>query len=457
MTQSNVRSINPANEEIIEEFTAFSPNHIETALAKSDDCFAHWRHLSFHQRADLMRQAANVLEANTLRYSTTLTAEMGKPITQARAEIEKCAWVCRHYADHSEEYLSDHQRGSHGSQAFVRYLPIGPVLAVMPWNYPFWQVFRFAAPTLMAGNTCLLKHASNVWRSALNIEEVFREAGFPEGCFQTLLIGSGPVESIITDSRVKAVTLTGSGPAGSAVAATAGKAIKPSLLELGGSDAFIVMPSADLETALDTAVKARTQNNGQSCIAAKRFFVHTDIFNTFRQGFEDRFSALKFGDPMDEQTDIGPLATKDMHDELANQVEASVQAGASHYKAGNDLPEKGYWFDPVILQNAPDGTPSADEEMFGPAANLWCVESLDEAIHRANDSVFGLGSCIFTQNQDEIDRAINHLDAGATFVNAMVASDPRLPFGGIKQSGYGRELSSEGILAFMNHKTIYIA
>jgi succinate-semialdehyde dehydrogenase/glutarate-semialdehyde dehydrogenase len=309
----------------------------------------------------------------------------------------------------------------------------------------------------MAGNTGLLKHASNVFRSALNIEEVFVEAGFPKGAFQTLLIGSKHVQAVIEDDRVKGVSLTGSGPAGGAVAATAGKGIKPSLLELGGSDAFIVMPSADLEKALDTALKARTQNNGQSCIAAKRFFVHAEIYDAFKQGFEDRFKRLKVGDPTDESTDIGPLATAPIRDELVEQVEKSIQAGASLFKAGNTLPGSGSWFDPCILSNAPEGSPSADEEMFGPVANLWKVDDLDEAIRRANNNIFGLGSVIFTQDENEMKQAVNELEAGATFVNAMVASDPRLPFGGIKQSGYGRELAADGIKAFVNRKTVFVA
>lgn len=457
MSDQTVKSVNPATEETIEGFTPFTAPMIEDAIGRSSSCYADWKNTNFDRRAGLMNKAAEILEANASRYASQMTAEMGKPVAQARAEVEKCAWVCRHYAEHAESYLQDIPMESNGQKAYVRHLPIGPVLAVMPWNFPFWQVFRFVAPTLMAGNTGLLKHASNVWRSALNIEEVFREAGFPEGCFQTLLIGSGEVESVIRNSRVKAVTLTGSGPAGQSVAATAGKELKPSLLELGGSDAFIVMPSANLEDALDTAVKARTQNNGQSCIAAKRFFVHADIFEAFREGFEERFANLRLGLPMKDETNIGPLATSAIRDELAEQVEKSRQAGAEVFNAGLPLPDKGFWFDPAILYNAPDGTPSSDEEMFGPVANVWKVDSLKDAITRANKSVFGLGSTIFTQDEAEMDTAINHLEAGATFINAMVASDPRLPFGGIKQSGYGRELSDEGIKAFVNKKTVYLA
>lgn len=457
MTEQTIKSVNPANGTVIEEFTPHTPAEVTAIIDQSDACFADWRKTSFDHRAKLMMKAADVLEANADRYAADMTAEMGKPLSQAKAEINKCAWVCRHYAEHAEAYLADEAMESSGSKAYVHHLPLGVLLAVMPWNFPFWQVFRFAAPILMAGNTGLLKHASNVFRSALNIEEVFVEAGFPEGAFRTLLIGSKRVENVIKDDRVRAVSLTGSGPAGGAVAALAGARIKPSLLELGGSDAFIVMPSADIEKALDTALTARTQNNGQSCIAAKRFFVHADIYETFKEGFEARFRQLKVGDPMDDATDIGPLATASIRDELVEQVEKSVAAGATVFRPGNALPDVGNWFTPCIVIGAPKGSPSTDEEMFGPVANLWKIASLDEAIQRANDSVFGLGSVIFTQDQTEMDQAINELEAGATFVNSMVASDPRLPFGGIKQSGYGRELAADGIKAFVNRKTVYLA
>lgn len=457
MADQTIKSVNPANDTVIEEFTPHTPAQVATAIRDADECFADWRKTSFEYRAGLMLKAADVLEANADRYAADMTAEMGKPLGQARAEVNKCAWVCRHYAERAATYLADEPIESSGTKAYVRHLPLGVILAVMPWNFPFWQVFRFAAPILMAGNTGLLKHASNVFRSALNIEEVFVEAGFPRGAFQTLLIGSKHVESVIKDDRVKGVSLTGSGSAGGAVAATAGKAIKPSLLELGGSDAFIVMSSADLEKALDTAVKARTQNNGQSCIAAKRFFVHADVYDAFKSGFEARFKNLKVGDPTEDGTHIGPLATASIRDELVEQVEKSVKAGATVFHAGNTLPDTGNWFDPCIVIGAPEGSPSADEEMFGPVANLWKVNDLDEAIGRANHSIFGLGSVIFTQDKVEMDQAVSELEAGATFVNAMVSSDPRMPFGGIKQSGYGRELAADGIKAFVNRKTVFIA
>lgn len=453
---SDVQSINPATEQWLETFTPHTGDQIEAKLSKADDQFQHWRDTSFDMRADLLRRAASILVDNKHAYAKTMTQEMGKPLSAAIAEVEKCALGCNHYASHGAQYLADETIETDAAESYVRHLPIGPVLAVMPWNYPFWQVFRFAAPTLMAGNVGLLKHASNVWRSALSIEEVFTKAGFPEGCFQTLLIGSSGVESIIKDKRVKAITLTGSGPAGAAVAATAADQIKPSLLELGGTDAFIVMPSADLQQAVDTAVTARTKNNGQSCIAAKRFFVHADIYAEFEALFTAQMNALTIGDPMDASTDIGPLATSDIRDELAEQVRKSKTLGARSLCSDRDLTSSGYYFAPDILTDIPDNAPAATEEMFGPVACLWKVDSLDDAIARANASAFGLGSAIFTKDRAEMDTAINTLEAGSTFVNAMVASDPRLPFGGIKRSGYGRELARDGILAFVNRKTVSI-
>lgn len=457
MTGSQVQSINPATGEVLETFTPLTAPGIDAALEKAADRFQSWRRVPLDERAELMTRAADVLEAKLDTYARDITLEMGKPLAQAEAEVKKCAIACRHYAEHAGAYMQDETVQTEAHRAFVRHLPLGPVLAVMPWNFPFWQVFRFAAPALMAGNVGLLKHASNVWRSALNIEDVFHRAGFPEGCFQTLLIGSSAVEGVIRDARVKAVTLTGSGPAGRSVAAIAGDCIKPSLLELGGSDAFIVMPSADLDKAVKTAVTARIQNSGQSCIAGKRFFVHEAIFGDFRDRFVAAFDALKVGDPMKADTDIGPLATTKIRDELVDQVERSVQGGALRLAKERALPGKGAWFAPEILEDAHSGTPSTDEEMFGPVANLWKVSSLDDAIARANRSVFGLGSVLFSQEEAEIDQAVRELEAGATFVNSLVASDPRLPFGGIKESGYGRELSADGLRTFMNRKTVSIA
>jgi len=457
MPDRQVQSINPATGEVIESFTPLTHAAIETALENASERFRTWRNVSLDERAELLNRAADVLEAKAAEYARDITLEMGKPLSQAEAEVKKCATACRHYAEHGATYLQDETFHTEARRAFVRHLPMGPVLAVMPWNFPFWQVFRFAAPALMAGNVGLLKHASNVWRSALNIEDVFRRAGFPDGCFQTLLIGSSEVEGVIRDDRVKAVTLTGSGPAGRSVAAIAGDCIKPSLLELGGSDAFIVMPSADLDKAVKNAVTARIQNSGQSCNAGKRFFVHADIFEDFSKRFVKAFDALKVDDPMKADTDIGPLATLAIRDELADQIERSLKGGAESLTKDRTVPKKGAWIAPQILAEAHSGTPSTDEEMFGPVANLWKVSSLDDAISRANRSQFGLGSVLFSKDDAEIDQAIRQLEAGATFVNSMVASDPRLPFGGIKQSGYGRELAADGLRAFVNRKTVSVA
>lgn len=453
----SVKSVNPANEDIIETFVSHTDAEIEQKLARAEETFRHWRLTSFAGRAQLLESAAALLEDQKDTLARHMTLEMGKPLTQAVGEIEKCAWVCRHYAQNGDAYLADETISTDASSAYVRHLPLGPVLAVMPWNFPFWQVFRFAAPALMAGNTALLKHASNVWRCAIGIEDIFRGAGFPEGCFQTLLIGSDKVSTVLSDRRVKAATLTGSGPAGRAVASNAGAHIKPSVLELGGTDAFIVMPSADLETAISTAVNARTQNGGQSCIAAKRFFVHEDVYTPFREGFVEGMKALKLGDPLEEGVQVGPLAMKAIRDDLARQAEASISAGAKPLLNAPKLPEKGWWAAPQILEDAPDNSPAAHEEMFGPVAALWKVPALAHAIERANRSDFGLGSVIFTRDEVEMDLAIRDLEAGSTFVNSKVASDPRLPFGGIKQSGYGRELARDGIQAFVNRKTVSIA
>ncbi|WP_084418653.1 NAD-dependent succinate-semialdehyde dehydrogenase [Henriciella litoralis] len=453
----SVQSVNPADEQVLETFEPMSAVDIDHALSAAEDRFYSWRLTSFEERAGLMMKAADVLESHVDDWARTMTLEMGKPLDQAKGELKKCAWVCRHYAENAESYLADEKLKSDASQSFVRHLPLGPVLAVMPWNFPFWQVFRFAAPALMAGNVGLLKHASNVWRSALNIEEVFKEAGFPSACFQTLLIGSDKVEGVVRDRRVKAATLTGSGPAGSAVASTAGDEIKPTVLELGGTDAFIVMPSADIDAAVETAIDGRVQNNGQSCIAAKRFLVHEDVYDAFRDKFVSGMKALKIGDPMADGTKIGPLAMKAIGDDLADQVDKSIKAGAKPLLDVPALPDKGWWYAPQILEDAPESSPAYSEEMFGPVAALWKVKSLTQAIERANESEFGLGSAIFTQDKEEIEQAVRDLEAGSTFVNSKVASDPRLPFGGIKASGYGRELARDGILEFVNRKTISIA
>ena len=438
-------------------FTPMPAAAVSDAIGRSVTAHQRLRALSFDERATWMREAAKLLKARKQRYGRLLTEEMGKTFTAAVAEVEKCAWVCSYYADHAAAQLADRPITTEAGRAYASYLPIGPVLAVMPWNFPFWQVFRFAAPALMAGNTGLLKHASNVPGSALAIAEIFSDAGFPADCFQTLLIGADQVERVIADPRVRAVTLTGSEGAGIAVAAAAGKHIKKTVLELGGSDPFIVMPSADFDKAVDTAVTARTLNNGQSCIAAKRFIVHRAIYPRFRDAFVAAFEALKVGDPMLKSTDIGPLATAAGRNDLTAQVAETVAAGARRLCGAEPVKGEGYFFTPGILEEVPERSIGFREELFGPVALLFSVDDLDEAIALANSSRFGLGSAIFTRDQQEISQAVRELDSGSTFVNAMVASDPRLPFGGVKASGYGRELSEDGIREFTNIKTVSIA
>jgi succinate-semialdehyde dehydrogenase/glutarate-semialdehyde dehydrogenase len=382
---------------------------------------------------------------------------MGKPVKAAVSEVQKCALVCRYYAEHAEAHLADEQVKTEAYESFIRYQPIGPVLAVMPWNFPFWQVFRFAAPALMAGNVGLLKHASNVPQSALAIEEVLRDAGFDRDEFQTLLIGADQVERILGDERVKAATLTGSEPAGASVASIAAKHIKKSVLELGGSDPFIVMPSADLDKAVEIAVKARIVNNGQSCIAAKRFIVHEKIYDQFTAKFVDAMNALKIGDPMDESTDVGPLAMPQLVNDIEKQVRDSVAAGAKLLCGGKRLGERGNFYAPTVLADIPKNAPAYAEETFAPVASLFRVRDTAEAIALANATPFGLGSAVFTNDRAEADRFIDGIEAGQVFVNAMVASDPRVPFGGVKHSGFGRELGVHGIREFVNIKTVWIS
>jgi succinate-semialdehyde dehydrogenase/glutarate-semialdehyde dehydrogenase len=386
-----------------------------------------------------------------------MTLEMGKPIGAAIAEAEKCASVCRYYAERGESFLAPEPVTTDASQSYVRYDPLGCVLAIMPWNFPFWQVFRFAAPALMAGNVALLKHASNVPQSALAIEEIFHRAGFPTGCFQTLLVDSAEVARLIDDPRVAAVTLTGSEGAGVAVGRRAGERIKKAVLELGGSDAFVVMPSADIEQAATTAVKARTINNGQSCIAAKRFIVHAQVYDRFVERLVSGMRALRIGDPMDPATEIGPLATGAIRDELAGQVERSVAAGARVLAGGSKLDRPGNYYAPTVLADPQRGSPAWNEELFGPVAVVFRVQDLDEAIAVANATDFGLGASAWTNDAEEKERLVREIEAGSVFVNGMVRSDPRLPFGGIKRSGHGRELAVQGIREFVNVKTVWIA
>lgn len=452
-----IRSQNPATEEVLEEFEAHDAAAIEQALDHAEKAFRVQKQTSYAERSDKMVRTADLLEENKASLARLATSEMGKTLAAAISEVEKCAWVCRFYAENAERFLADEKIESDANRSFVRHLPIGPVLAVMPWNFPYWQVFRFAAPALMAGNVGLLKHASNVPQCALAIADVFQKAEFPEGSFQTLLIGSDAVEGVLHDQRVKAATLTGSEGAGAAVASVAGGQIKKTVLELGGSDPFIVMPSADLESALDTAVTARTMNNGQSCIAAKRFIVHADIYDAFAKGFVEKFEALRVGDPMSDATDVGPLATAQIRDEVHEHVAKTVAAGADRLAGADRIDGKGYFYRPGIIANVPQETPAFSEEIFGPVAMLFKVSDLGEAIRLANATRFGLGSSIWTHDEDEIAIAANEIVAGATFVNAMVASDPRLPFGGVGASGYGRELSQVGIREFVNMKTVSVA
>ncbi len=453
---ATMSSVNPATGEVLGAFEELSDAALEARLARAAEAFRGWRRRPFAERAALLVRAAEVLEQRKEHWGRTMTLEMGKTFKSAVAEAEKCAWVCRYYAENAERFLADEEVKASATRSFVRCLPIGPVLAVMPWNFPFWQVFRFAAPALMAGNVGLLKHASNVPACALAIEEVFRLAGLPEGAFQTLLVGSSRVARIVEDDRVAAATLTGSEWAGAAVASAAGKAIKKTVLELGGSDPFVVMPSANLDVAVATAVTARCINNGQSCIAAKRFVVHDRIYDRFERDMVKRMQALRVGDPMDPATDVGPLATSSEVEKLTQQVNAAVKDGARLLLGGKAAGGKGWYYPPTVLAGIPRSSPSYREELFGPVAMLYRVKDLDEAVAVANDVPFGLGSSVWTNDEAERRRFIDELEVGATFVNAMVASDPRLPFGGVKRSGYGRELAREGIREFVNVKTVVV-
>ena len=451
-----IASINPTTGETLKTFSALSPQQIEEKLQLAAETFRTYRRTSFADRSRMMQHAAEILESEKLAFGKIMTSEMGKPIKAAVSEAEKCAWVCRYYAESAQHHLADQVVETNAQKSYVHFQPLGPVLAVMPWNFPFWQVFRFAAPALMAGNVGLLKHASNVPQCALAIEEIFTRAGFPQGAFQTLLIGSGAVEAVINDPRVVAATLTGSEPAGSSVAANAGKHIKKTVLELGGSDPFIVMPSANLDEAVTTAVKARTINNGQSCIAAKRFIVAAEIYDEFERRFVSQMQALRIGDPMEESTEIGPLATAQIVKDLEEQVKKAVASGARVLTGGRRVDRPGNFFEPTVLVDVDISSPVSCEEIFGPVAMLFRASSINEAIKIANATPFGLGAAAWTNDADEQRRFIDELDAGSVFVNGMVASDPRLPFGGVKHSGYGRELAEFGIREFVNIKTVWI-
>jgi succinate-semialdehyde dehydrogenase / glutarate-semialdehyde dehydrogenase len=451
-----IATINPATGELLKSFEPISDAQLEAKLERAVRAFGEFGKTSFASRATMMVKAAEILEADKEKLGRMMTIEMGKTYRSAVDEAAKCAWVCRYYAEHAEKFLADEAADIPGSRSFVRYLPLGPILAVMPWNYPFWQVFRFVAPSLMAGNVGLLKHASNVPQSALLIEDVLLRAGFPPGVFQTLLVGAGKVAKILADPRVKAATLTGSEGAGVEVGIAAATDIKKVVLELGGSDPFIVMKSADLEKAATVGVKARTLNNGQSCIAAKRFIVAEEIADEFERLFVRKMESLKVGDPLDEHTDVGPLATAPGLQELDRDVQRTIQAGARLLAGGKALDRPGNYYLPTVLTNIPAGSPAACGELFGPVASLFRARNVDDAIGIANASPFGLGASAWTNDSSEREKFINGLESGMVFINRMVASDPRLPFGGVKRSGHGRELAAFGIREFMNIKTVSI-
>jgi succinate-semialdehyde dehydrogenase / glutarate-semialdehyde dehydrogenase len=452
-----IATVSPATGETLATFEALRDGEIEARLQRAVEAFRVNRARRFDERSRLMRRAADCLEQRKNEYGRLITIEMGKPVKAAIAEVQKCALVCHYYAEHTAAFLADESVKTDAEETFIRCEPLGPVLAVMPWNFPFWQVFRFAAPALMTGNVGLLKHASNVPQSALAIESVFRDAGFDQYEFQTLLITSDQVQRVLEDERVRAATLTGSEPAGASVAGTAAKHIKKSVLELGGSDPFIVMPSADLDEAVKIGVKARIVNNGQSCIAAKRFIVHESIADEYEKRFVDAMKALRVGDPLDESTEIGPLASPQIVRDLEKQVQASIDAGAKVLTGGKRIGERGNFFAPTVLTNLPLDAPASHEETFGPVASMFRARDAEHAIEIANATTFGLAASVWTRDRDEANRFIDGIEAGQVFVNAMVASDPRVPFGGVKHSGFGRELGVYGIREFVNVKTVWIA
>ena len=451
-----IATVNPATGQTLRTFTPLSEFELEGRIQCAADTFRRYRRMPPADRLSRLQRAAEILESEKEEFGRLMVTEMGKTLKAAVEEAAKCAWGCRYYVEHAERFLADEPVATNAARSFIAYQPIGPILAVMPWNFPFWQVFRFAAPALAAGNVGLLKHASNVPQCALAIQDIFLRAGFPEGCFQTLLIETERVRRVIDDPRVAAVTLTGSTGAGSAVAAESGKQIKKSVLELGGSDPFIVMPSCDLETAARTAVRARTINNGQSCIAAKRFIAVGSIADAFERRLVEGIRSLVVGDPMDPATDVGPLANEAQVTTLADQVQRSVRAGARLLTGGRRVDRPGYYFEPGVLTDIPPESPAYREEVFGPVALLFRASDIEQAITMANDSQFGLGASAWTNDDRERDRFIRDLEAGMVFINGMVASDPRLPFGGVKQSGYGRELGVYGLREFLNIKAVFI-
>ncbi|MDH6501150.1 NADP-dependent succinic semialdehyde dehydrogenase [Streptomyces sp. SAI-149] len=456
-----IATVNPANGETLKTYEAMGEEEIERRLRLAEATFRTYRTTSFEERARLLNRAAELLDDAGQDIARVMTTEMGKPVKQARAEAAKCAKAMRWYAEHAESLLADEEPAEHdvkdsgASRALVRYRPLGPVLAVMPWNFPLWQVIRFAAPALMAGNVGLLKHASNVPQTALFLEDLFHQAGYTEGCFQTLLVGSGAIDGILRDERVKAATLTGSEPAGRAVASTAGDMVKKTVLELGGSDPYIVMPSADVDRAAQVAVTARVQNNGQSCIAAKRFIVHTDVYDRFAERFVEGMKALKVGDPLEEDTEVGPLSSEQGRTDLEELVDDARRSGASVLCGGERPDGPGWYYPPTVIADVDREMRIHREETFGPVATLYRAADLDEAVLIANDSAFGLSSNVWTRDEAEVDRFVRDLEAGGVFVNGMTASHPAFPFGGVKRSGYGRELSGHGIREFCNITTVW--
>jgi len=451
-----IQSVNPATEEVLANFEEHSGQVINEVLDRGVQSLRQWRLRPFSHRAELMLRAAHQLRKDAGRLAELITLEMGKPLSQSRAEVEKCAWCCEYFAENAEAFLADIAKPSSASESYVAFDPLGVVLAIMPWNFPFWQVFRFAAPALMAGNVGVLKHASNVPQCALAIEQVFRQAGFPEGAFQTLLIPGNKAQGLIGDSRIAAVTLTGSEEAGARVAEASGRALKPAVLELGGSDPFIVLEDADIEAAARVAIDARFQNAGQSCIAAKRFIVVESVADEFEERFRNGIEKLVVGDPMDASCKVGPLAKGDLVDTLEQQLQRSVAAGATVVTGGRRLDRRGYYHAPTLISNVKPGMEVFTEETFGPAAALVKAANADEAIEFANDSRFGLGASLWTRSIDRGKALARAIESGSVFINGMVASDPRLPFGGVKRSGYGRELSDFGIREFVNVKTVWI-
>jgi len=452
-----LQSINPYNQRVIQNYKEHSQDEINSIIYETDGTFSEWKHTSFDTRSELLNNTASILKKNIEIYSKIITMEMGKPIRESSTEIEKCAWVCEYYAENGENFLLPQEIKTDASKSYVTFQPLGLILAVMPWNFPFWQVFRFAAPTLMAGNIGILKHSSNVSGCALAIEQIFRDSGFPQNTFRTLLINSRKVASIIENPIVKAVTLTGSTPAGKAVASKAGEMLKKTVLELGGSDPYIVLEDADMQKAVNSCSFSRLLNAGQSCIAAKRFIVVESVLQEFQSLLIQNMKNVIMGDPLDENINIGPMARIDLRDELHQQVIKSVELGSKLLLGGKIPQGKGAFYPPTILADVKPGMPAFDEELFGPVAAIISAKDEEEAIQLANNSVFGLGATVFTEDIAQGEKiASEQLEAGSCFVNDFVKSDPRLPFGGIKQSGYGRELSDFGIREFVNAKTVYI-